>query len=77
MRLTLEYGKTGLEIELPDDRLAGTLALRPATPLANASAAVWDKLRKPTGTPPLAELARRKRTACILICDVTRRSRTP
>jgi nickel-dependent lactate racemase len=72
MRLTLEYGKTGLEIDLPDDRLVGTLALRPATPLANASSAVWDKLRKPTGTPPLADLARRKRTACILICDITR-----
>ena len=28
--------------------------------------------RAPTGTPPLRQLARGKRTACIVICDITR-----
>jgi lactate racemase len=72
MRVTLEYGKTGLEVELPDDRVVGPLHLRPAPPVADATAAVEDKLRNPTGTAPLSELARGKRTACILICDITR-----
>ena len=34
MRVTLDYGKTGLSVELPDDGVVGPLAIRPATPLA-------------------------------------------
>ena len=49
MRFHLEYGRTGLEIELPGDRVV-----------------------RSTGTRPLAELARGRQTACILICDITR-----
>jgi nickel-dependent lactate racemase len=29
-------------------------------------------LARPTGTPPLSELARGRKSACILICDITR-----
>ena len=73
MRLTLDYGKTGLAVDLPDDRLiAPPLSIRPAPPLADPAAALEQALASPTGTKPLAELARGKRTACVVVCDITR-----
>jgi nickel-dependent lactate racemase len=72
MRVKLEYGKTGLEVELPDDRVVGPLAIRPAPPLEDPEAVLHEKLAHPTGTPALAELARGRTSACILICDITR-----
>jgi nickel-dependent lactate racemase len=72
MRCTLDYGRTGLAVTLPDDRVVGPLAIRPAPPLADPAAAVEEVLRKPIGTPPLTELARGRRNACIVICDITR-----
>ena len=73
MRVTLDYGKTGLAVDLPDDRLiAPPLAIRPAPPLADPGAALEQALANPVGTKPLAELARGKRTACVVVCDITR-----
>jgi nickel-dependent lactate racemase len=72
MRVTLDYGRTGLPVELPDDRVVGPLAIRPAAPLADPHAAVEHALAHPIGTPPLAQVARGRRNACVLICDITR-----
>jgi nickel-dependent lactate racemase len=72
MRVTLDYGRTGLPVELPDERVIGLLAIRPAEPLPDPEGAIERALAGPTGTPPLAEVARGRRDACILICDVTR-----
>jgi lactate racemase len=72
MRVKLEYGKTGLEVTLPSDRVLRTLAYKNAPPLADAAAELERVLAAPLGTPPLAEIARGRTSACILICDVTR-----
>ncbi|HKI33223.1 MAG TPA: nickel-dependent lactate racemase [Gemmataceae bacterium] len=72
MRVTLDYGRTGLPVELPDDCVVGPLAIRPAEPLADPDGAIAGALAHPIGTPPLAQVARGRRNACILICDVTR-----
>ncbi|HMC65544.1 MAG TPA: nickel-dependent lactate racemase, partial [Gemmataceae bacterium] len=72
MRVTLDYGRTGLDVELPDDRVVGPLAIRPAAPLANPQAAIAEALARPIGTPPLADLAHGRKNACILVCDITR-----
>jgi lactate racemase len=72
MRIKLDYGRTGVEVELPKDRLVGPLAIRDVEPLANPEEAIATVLAKPTGTPSLAELARGRKSACILICDITR-----
>ncbi len=72
MRITLDYGKTGLEVELPDKNVVGPLELQPVEPLADPEATLADVLARPNGAPPLRELARGKTSACILICDVTR-----
>lgn len=72
MRIQLDYGKTGLEVELPDDRIVGPLAIKPTTPLADPRGAIAAALEKPIGSPPLREIAKGRRNACILICDITR-----
>ena len=57
MRITLDYGKKGLEVELADDRVVGPLGIRPAPPLPDAPAAIANALRRPIASPPLADLA--------------------
>src|SRR5262245_11828642 len=72
MRVKLDYGRHGLEVELPDDRLVGPLAIRSVPPLADAAGARRQSLERPIGSPPLAQLARGKKSACLLVCDITR-----
>jgi nickel-dependent lactate racemase len=72
MRVVLEYGRTGLEVDLPDRNVVKCLGYRPAQPLADPVATLARQLCQPTGTPPLAELARGRQSACVAICDITR-----
>jgi nickel-dependent lactate racemase len=72
MRITLDYGRTGLPVELPDDRLVGPLDIRTAAPLSDPASAVEKALAAPIGGKPLAALARGRTNACILVCDITR-----
>ena len=72
MIVDLLYGKTGLSVTFGDD-LDVTVVAKPPMPLVQApAAAVRHALATPVGCPPLTELATGKRSACILICDVTR-----
>jgi nickel-dependent lactate racemase len=72
MQITLDYGRTGLTVDLPADRVVGPLSIRAATPLPDPEGALADCLTNPIGTPPLAQLSRGRKNACILICDITR-----
>ena len=72
MQVRLEYGRTGLQVELPDDRVIRTLAYKDADPLPDPTLALQQCLEDPTGTAALSELAANARTACVLICDITR-----
>jgi nickel-dependent lactate racemase len=72
MRVHLEYGRTGLDVELPEPNVVGCLRYRPLEPLANPEAAVRQSLERPIGSPPLSDLARGRHSACVAICDVTR-----
>jgi len=49
-----------------------TLSYKNATPLPDPEAALREVLENPTGTAPLAELAKGRTDACIVICDITR-----
>ncbi|MCS7167631.1 MAG: nickel-dependent lactate racemase [Gemmatales bacterium] len=71
MKVRLDYGRTGLEVELPDHTW-GPLDIRPAEPLADPSSAIESALEQPLGTPPLSAVARGRRSACIVVCDITR-----
>ena len=72
MQIDLAFGKTGLPIRLPEGFAYRVLEARTATPLADWQSALEAVLDHPTGTPPLAELARGKRSAAISVCDITR-----
>ncbi|MCC7085448.1 MAG: nickel-dependent lactate racemase [Pirellulales bacterium] len=72
MRVRLEYGRTGLEVNLPAERIVRTLTYKDATPLADSAVALREVMDRPIGTPPLAEIARGRSDACIVISDITR-----
>ena len=72
MRVCLEYGRSGLQVELPDDRVVRTLAYKNAIPLEDPDAVLRKTLQNPNGSPPLLELARGRSNACIVISDITR-----
>ena len=72
MRIHLDYGRTGMEADLPDRNVVKCLRYQAAQPVVDPDQAVHERLARPTGTPPLAELARGRRSACVVISDVTR-----
>lgn len=72
VRIKLDYGRAGLEVNLPEERLVGQLAIKNATPIDNPEAELARALANPIGTPSLASLAKGRRNACILVCDITR-----
>ncbi len=72
MRVCLEYGRDGLEVDLPDERVVRSLAYKHATPLAQPEVVLREALAAPIGTAPLRDLVLGKRTACVVICDITR-----
>jgi len=72
MRVELNYGKGSLPLDLPD-QLDVTIIRKPAMPLLpDAMSGVDAALKTPVGARPLTEEARGARSACILICDITR-----
>jgi nickel-dependent lactate racemase len=72
MEVALRYGRGHLTVRVPDERLAGVLRMRPVAPIADPETAVRDALRSPLGSPPLREIARGRKNAVIVLCDVTR-----
>jgi nickel-dependent lactate racemase len=73
MRIDLNYGKGHLPVDL-DDRWDVSVIRKPEMPLqSDPSAAVEAALAAaPVGSQPLAEEAKGKASACVLICDITR-----
>jgi nickel-dependent lactate racemase len=71
-RIELSYGRGRLGVALPDRIDLRVIRKRPMPVLPDPEAAVRAALAGPTGAPPLAELAKGKNSACILICDITR-----
>ena len=72
MIVQLPYGKSSLPIRFPSD-LDVSVITKPAMPLVDAPVnAVREALLAPLGCLPLGELAKGQRSACILICDITR-----
>ncbi|MCC6444753.1 MAG: nickel-dependent lactate racemase [Armatimonadetes bacterium] len=70
MQVTLDYGREGLRASVPDS--SAVLSLIPVAPLSDPQAAVAAALGSPEGTAPLADLAKGRRDACIVIYDITR-----
>src|SRR5205814_9438715 len=68
----LLYGKTGMDIRLPARARPTVIGKRPLPKIADPRAAVKEALAHPIGALPFETLARGRRSACILICDITR-----
>ena len=71
MRVRLDYGADGLDVDLPDDR-ATIIEPRVRAAVADPGAALVAALRAPIGAPPLREVARRGGRVAISVCDITR-----
>src|SRR5262249_44787109 len=70
--IELLYGRGTVAVRPPAGSVP-TIIRKAAMPLLpDPGAAVEAALAKSTGAPSLAELARGRRSACILICDITR-----
>lgn len=72
MQVEMLYGKQGLKIDLPADCRVDVIRKKPMPVIADPVQAVEDALASPVAADPLPELARHAKSACILICDITR-----
>ncbi len=71
-RVGLAYGRGELEVVLPAGAEVTIVRKNPLPKIADPHAAIAGAFDAPVGSPPLAELARGKASASILICDITR-----
>jgi nickel-dependent lactate racemase len=70
--LDILYGKSGLPLRLPAGAQPTLVRKRAMPKLPDAPGAVRAALARPVGAVPYDELVRGRRSACILICDITR-----
>jgi len=71
MRVRLDYGTDGLEVELPDERITVIEPMaRPAVP--DAAATLTMAIRSPIGCAPLRQQVRKGQRVAISVCDITR-----
>lgn len=70
MKLSLDYGHDGLEIEVPER--AQVLKMADIAGLERLEERLEEALCRPFGTAPLKDLAAGRKDACIVISDITR-----
>ena len=72
MQIILDYDRAGLAVEIPDQNIAAVLSMNPVPPLNDPVQETWNALAQPVAGPPLTELARGRRDACVVVSDITR-----
>jgi nickel-dependent lactate racemase len=72
MKIELAYGRTGVTLDVPEGVEATIIRKTPLPIPADPHAVIAEALAAPIGAPPLEEAAKGAKTACILICDITR-----
>jgi nickel-dependent lactate racemase len=72
MNISLAFGKSGLLARIPDSTHVDVLTMAGAPPLSDPGAALRRLLLEPIGSPPLADICRGRKSACIVLCDITR-----
>lgn len=70
MKLRLDYGRDGIEVDVPDQ--AQVLHMADVPGLQDIEQRLDEALRHPLGTTGLRQLAQGRRDACIVISDITR-----
>ncbi|MCY3541674.1 MAG: nickel-dependent lactate racemase [Gammaproteobacteria bacterium] len=72
MIVSLQYGKSGLQVTLPPNSRV-SIVEKPSIPvLRNPARTINSALDSGVDSPSLRQLASQCRTACILVCDITR-----
>lgn len=72
MKTRFAFGKTGIDVAIPEGFACRVIHSRCAPALGEATAAIEKALDRPTGSPALADIARGKKSAAISVCDITR-----
>lgn len=70
--IDIAFGRGALQLTLPSAATPTVLRKAVLPKLAGGRAAIEQALDSPVGSPPLSELVRGRKSACILICDITR-----
>ena len=70
--IELAYGRGALHLTLPEGAEATVIRKAVLPKLPDGAAAVRHAFDHPVDAAPLRELAKGRRSACILICDITR-----
>jgi lactate racemase len=71
MRVRLDYGTDGLEVDFPNERVT-VIEPVPRSAVADPRAALLQAIRAPLESPPLRELVRPGQRIAISVCDITR-----
>jgi lactate racemase len=71
VRLRLDYGTTGLDVDLPDERVT-VIEPVPRQAVPDAHATLLSAIRAPLDRPPLRDLVRAGQRVAISVCDITR-----
>ncbi len=72
MEVRVAYGKGHLSIEVPDINLSAIYRKKKMPRAADAALAVKESLAAPIGSSRLREIAKGKKSACIIVNDITR-----
>jgi nickel-dependent lactate racemase len=71
MRITLDYGTDGLEVDLPDERVT-VIEPIPRAAVADPKATLLSAIRAPLECAPLREIVSAGQRVAISVCDITR-----
>jgi nickel-dependent lactate racemase len=72
MKVELAYGKTGLEVNLPDDADVTVVAPQYVRGLPDPAGALREALRQPIGSPPLKASVKSSHQVGVAFSDITR-----
>ncbi|MGI9536067.1 MAG: nickel-dependent lactate racemase [Desulfocapsaceae bacterium] len=72
MKTSLLFGRQELHLDLPETLKIHEINKYPMPLLEDVDGSIRRALLEPFGSPPLPQLAKGKKSACILICDITR-----
>ena len=72
MQVNMKYGRGEIGVDVPSPNLISVLASQEFPSIENPEQAILDALETPTDSPALSEMAKNRKSATIVISDITR-----
>ncbi len=72
MEIRLAYGKTGLNVSIPDEHIERIVHMNPVAPVTDVDGVIRHSLESPIDSAPLHEIAKNRESAVVVISDITR-----